>query len=111
MTAEALLDFVEVPRDGAAPWRIARRLRPASAQAGRAGHVWLGGFASDMRGSKASFLDARAAASGRAMLRFDYSGHGESAFDAPGGRFEDGRSATGRTEPGPISGPTEGRHS
>ncbi len=90
MTAEALLDFVEVPRDGAAPWRIARRLRPASAQGERAGHVWLGGFASDMGGSKASFLDARAAACGRAMLRFDYSGHGESAFDVPGGRFEDG---------------------
>jgi len=91
VTAEALLDFVEVPRERAAPWRIARRLRPA-AQGGpaRAGYVWLGGFASDMRGSKASFLDARAAARGRAMLRFDYSGHGESAFDVSGGRFEDG---------------------
>jgi pimeloyl-ACP methyl ester carboxylesterase len=91
MTTEALLDFVEVQRDGAAFWRIARRRRPAS-QAGKSlpGYVWLGGFASDMRGAKASFLDARAVASGRAMLRFDYSGHGESAFDVPGGRFEDG---------------------
>lgn len=91
MTTEALLDFVTVPRDGAATWRIARRRRPAT-EAGktRPGYVWLGGFASDMQGAKASFLDARAAASGRAMLRFDYSGHGESAFDLPGGRFEDG---------------------
>ncbi len=89
MTDEALLDFVEVPHEGAAPWRIARRLRPAG-RSGRAGQVWLGGFASDMLGSKASFLDARAAASGSAMLRFDYSGHGESAFETPGGRFEDG---------------------
>ena len=91
MTTEATLDFLEVRRDDATCWRIARRLRPAS-EGGktRCGHVWLGGFASDMRGSKASFLDARAAASGRAMLRFDYSGHGESAFDVPGGRFEDG---------------------
>jgi len=91
MTTEAMLDFLEVRRDDATSWRIARRLRPASAgRKARPGHVWLGGFASDMRGSKASFLDARAAASGRAMLRFDYSGQGESAFDVPGGRFEDG---------------------
>jgi pimeloyl-ACP methyl ester carboxylesterase len=47
--------------------------------------VWLGGFKSDMRSTKASRLDAWAAAAGRAFLRFDYSGHGES-----GGRFEDG---------------------
>jgi len=91
MTTEAPLDFVEVSRDGTGSWRIARRRRHASQSApARAGHVWLGGFASDMLGAKASFLDARAAASGRAMLRFDYSGHGESAFDVPGGRFEDG---------------------
>ncbi|MGA9601987.1 MAG: alpha/beta fold hydrolase [Methylocystis sp.] len=91
MTTEATLDFLEVRRDDATSWRIARRRRPASESGKtRCGHVWLGGFASDMQGSKASFLDARAAASGRAMLRFDYSGHGESAFDVPGGRFEDG---------------------
>src|SRR5208337_2160049 len=45
---------------------------------------------SDMRGAKAAFLAARAAEQGRALLRFDYSGHGESALDAPGGRFEEG---------------------
>ncbi len=47
--------------------------------------VFLPGFASDMRGAKASALAAACAAAGRAMLRFDYSGHGES-----GGAFGDG---------------------
>ena len=92
MNGEDLSDYVEIPRaDGAPGWRIARRLREARG-AGRDGPglVWLGGFASDMRGAKASFVDAYAAAQGRALLRFDYSGHGESAFDTPGGRFEDG---------------------
>ncbi|WP_262270663.1 alpha/beta hydrolase [Microvirga yunnanensis] len=47
--------------------------------------VWLGGFKSDMRATKATALDTWAEANGRAFLRFDYSGHGES-----GGAFEDG---------------------
>ncbi len=47
--------------------------------------VWLGGFRSDMRGTKAERLSEQAARSGHAFLRFDYSGHGESE-----GRFEDG---------------------
>jgi len=92
MNAANKSDFVKIARPGRAPsWRIARRLRRAQgAGRGRPGVVWLGGFASDMRGAKASFIDAHTAAQGRAMLRFDYSGHGESAFDTPGGRFEDG---------------------
>lgn len=40
--------------------------------------VFLPGYASDMTGTKALALDAWAAANGRAMLRFDYSGCGES---------------------------------
>jgi pimeloyl-ACP methyl ester carboxylesterase len=46
--------------------------------------VFLPGYASDMAGTKALALDAWAAANGRAMLRFDYSGCGESpgAFEA-----------------------------
>ncbi len=46
--------------------------------------VWLGGFRSDMRATKAEALAGWAAAKGRAFLRFDYTGHGESegAFDA-----------------------------
>ena len=49
------------------------------------GLVWLGGFRSDMKGSKAEALAEWAAARGTAFLRFDYSGHGES-----GGSFMDG---------------------
>src|SRR4030088_1474825 len=49
------------------------------------GLVWLGGFKSDMQGTKALALDDWAAALGRACVRFDYSGHGES-----GGAFIDG---------------------
>lgn len=43
------------------------------------GVVFLGGFASDMEGSKATHLEAWASAQGRAYLRFDYSGHGSSS--------------------------------
>ncbi|SEK40401.1 Pimeloyl-ACP methyl ester carboxylesterase [Roseovarius nanhaiticus] len=53
---------------------------------GRApGTVFLGGFMSDMEGTKAVHLEARARADGRAFLRFDYSGHGASS-----GAFTDG---------------------
>jgi pimeloyl-ACP methyl ester carboxylesterase len=45
----------------------------------------MGGFSSDMKGTKAEALDQWAAAQGRACIRYDYSGHGES-----GGRFTDG---------------------
>ena len=47
--------------------------------------VWLGGYRSDMRGTKAEALDEWASRSGHAYLRHDYSGHGESA-----GAFADG---------------------
>lgn len=47
--------------------------------------VWLGGFRSDMRATKAEALDQWAHATGRRFVRFDYSGHGESD-----GRFEEG---------------------
>ena len=47
--------------------------------------VFLPGFKSDMNGSKALDLAEFCAERGRAMLRFDYSGHGES-----GGKFADG---------------------
>jgi pimeloyl-ACP methyl ester carboxylesterase len=43
--------------------------------------VWLGGFASDMAGSKAQALADWALASGRAYVRFDYYGHGQSSGD------------------------------
>jgi hypothetical protein len=43
--------------------------------------VWLGGFRSDMAGTKAQALADWAQASGRAYLRFDYLGHGGSSGD------------------------------
>jgi pimeloyl-ACP methyl ester carboxylesterase len=43
--------------------------------------VWLGGFRSDMTGTKAQALAGWAAAKGRSFLRFDYSAHGQSTGD------------------------------
>lgn len=43
--------------------------------------VWLGGLRSDMRATKAEALAAWAERSGRAFIRFDYAGHGESSGD------------------------------
>ena len=43
--------------------------------------VWLGGFRSDMAGTKAQALADWAAREGRAYVRFDYLGHGESSGD------------------------------
>jgi pimeloyl-ACP methyl ester carboxylesterase len=43
------------------------------------GVVFLGGLHSDMEGTKALFLEAWAIETGRAFLRFDYSGHGQSS--------------------------------
>ncbi|MCK4862461.1 MAG: alpha/beta hydrolase [Rhodobacteraceae bacterium] len=45
------------------------------------GVVFLGGFKSDMEGTKAVHLQEWAKANGRAFLRFDYSGHGQSSAD------------------------------
>ena len=42
------------------------------------GLVWLGGYRSDMNGTKAEHLDNYAERTGRAFLRHDYSGHGQS---------------------------------
>jgi len=53
------------------------------------GLVWLGGYRSDMLGTKAETLSNWAASNGRAFLRFDYSGHGES-----GGVFAEGTIST-----------------
>lgn len=62
-----------------------RRIALHQTGGGGPGVVFLGGFKSDMGGTKAVFLQGWAEAQGRAFLRFDYSGHGES-----GGAFEDG---------------------
>ncbi|MFT6912088.1 MAG: pimeloyl-ACP methyl ester carboxylesterase [Paracoccaceae bacterium] len=64
-----------------------RRLAYYATRAGADGPtiVFLGGFHSDMQGSKALHLEAWARAQGYAYLRFDYSGHGQSS-----GAFVDG---------------------
>ncbi|THV17351.1 alpha/beta hydrolase [Rhizobium rhizophilum] len=43
--------------------------------------VWLGGYRSDMAGTKAIEMDALAAEQGLTAVRFDYSGHGVSGGD------------------------------
>ncbi|MEM7291220.1 MAG: alpha/beta hydrolase [Pseudomonadota bacterium] len=45
------------------------------------GLVWLGGYRSDMAGTKAAALDQWAMETGHANCRHDYSGHGESGGD------------------------------
>jgi pimeloyl-ACP methyl ester carboxylesterase len=65
----------------AAGRRIAHHLTPGRGPV----VVFLGGFRSDMGGTKALALQDWAAARGRAFLRFDYSGHGASS-----GAFEEG---------------------
>jgi pimeloyl-ACP methyl ester carboxylesterase len=83
--------FIEVG-EGAAGRRIAVRAREPGGTSGAPGSTsgapglfWLGGFNSDMTGTKALALDQWAADHGRACVRFDYSGHGES-----GGTFIEG---------------------
>jgi pimeloyl-ACP methyl ester carboxylesterase len=72
--------------------RVERLLRPDGntvafvRTAGRSPTVvFLGGFRSDMTGTKAMALEDWAQRTGRAYLRFDYFGHGQSS-----GRFEEG---------------------
>ena len=74
--------FIEV---GQSKDSEARRIAVRTRTGGAPGLFWLGGFKSDMQGTKAIALDAWAAEHHRACVRFDYSGHGES-----GGAFIDG---------------------
>jgi pimeloyl-ACP methyl ester carboxylesterase len=67
--------------DGAARRGIAVRAQEGAAP----GLFWLGGYKSDMKGTKAVALADWAVGAGRACVRFDYSGHGESE-----GAFTDG---------------------
>ncbi|MCL6705889.1 alpha/beta hydrolase [Pseudomonas sp. R2.Fl] len=69
--------------EGDAARDIATLVRPARV-AGPA-LVWLGGYRSDMTGTKAVEMDALAGRLGLKAIRFDYSGHG-----ASGGAFRDG---------------------
>lgn len=62
-----------------------RRLAYHRLKGKKLGVVFLGGFKSDMEGSKAQFLQAWAEKYGYSFLRFDYSGHGQSS-----GEFTEG---------------------
>ena len=68
--------------------------------------LWLGGFRSDMGGTKAQALADWARASGRAFVRFDYFGHGESAGDFADGTIsrwrEDALAAVDQLTQGPL---------
>jgi pimeloyl-ACP methyl ester carboxylesterase len=70
------LKFIELGT-GKNARRIAVRAREGSAP----GLFWLGGFKSDMAGTKAVAVDRWSVERGRACIRFDYSGHGESSGD------------------------------
>jgi pimeloyl-ACP methyl ester carboxylesterase len=65
--------FLERPDGTRLAWRAVAGAGPAV--------VWLGGFRSDMAGTKAQALADWALAVGRAYVRFDYFGHGESGGD------------------------------
>jgi pimeloyl-ACP methyl ester carboxylesterase len=77
--SEPELQFLDVGA-GVAARRIAFRLRSGT----NPGLFWLPGFKSDMSSTKATALDRCCALQGRALVRFDYSGHGvsEGAFEA-----------------------------
>lgn len=72
-----MTEYLETPEGR----RIAYNRTPGTGP----GVVFLGGFKSDMEGTKALALEEWGKRTGRAFLRFDYSGHGVSD-----GRFEDG---------------------
>ena len=79
MTNTPDIQFLDRP-DGEKIAYVRQDARP-----GKASLVWLGGFKSDMDGTKALALEAWARATGRGLLRFDYYGHGVSSGD-----FEEG---------------------
>jgi len=83
---EAARDIAVLERSGSAP-----------------GLFWLGGFRSDMMGSKALALDALGAERGMAVTRFDYSGHGVS-----GGDFNEGSISRWLEEALSVFGQTHG---
>jgi len=69
--------FLDRPDGARLAWRMVEGAGPTV--------VWLGGFKSDMAGTKAQALAEWALARGRAYVRFDYFGHGDSTGD-----FKDG---------------------
>jgi pimeloyl-ACP methyl ester carboxylesterase len=82
--SEAHLTALKV--ESVAPARtIAVRAREGKSPSSGPSLFWLGGFKSDMKGTKAEALDRWAESQGRGCVRFDYSGHGESDGDFTAG--------------------------
>ncbi len=71
-------DFLELSQDRIIAYH---RTRAEGDGANLPGITFFGGFRSDMTGTKAIFLEEWAQARGRAFLRFDYRGHGQSSGD------------------------------
>lgn len=69
---------IEISRQIVGSDQDAREIAVAKRPGGNPGLFWLGGFKSDMEGSKALALDALGAQKGLGVTRFDYSGHGQS---------------------------------
>lgn len=69
--------FIDTPQGRRIAYRRTRGRGPCV--------LFLGGLKSDMEGTKAVHLEAWARSQGRAFVRLDYSGHGQSS-----GRFEEG---------------------
>jgi pimeloyl-ACP methyl ester carboxylesterase len=65
--------FLDRPDGARLAWRMVEGTGPTV--------VWLGGFKSDMTGTKAQALAEWGAAAGRGYVRFDYFGHGQSSGD------------------------------
>lgn len=78
---DAMTGFLDRPDGGRLAFEQVRGSEPTV--------VFLGGFASDMTGSKASHLDRWARDNGREFLRFDYSGHGKSSGNLQQGCVSD----------------------
>lgn len=85
--------------------RIAFHKTASCAQIAGPGVVFLGGFKSDMTGTKAMYLQKWALQRGKAFLRFDYSGHGASSGNfldgAIGDWFEDALAVIAANTEGP----------
>src|SRR5262245_46873396 len=71
--------------EGVAGLRIAYLEDGPKDETSRCGLFWLGGFKSEMTGTKATALADLADRTGRPCLRFDYSGHGASEGDLTDG--------------------------
>src|SRR5271168_4971463 len=85
MTNDNSLKFLHI---GEGRGRRALAVRPQGGA--EPGVLWLGGYKSDMKGTKAEALADWAQTAGRAFVRFDYSGHGESNNAESEHTFTDG---------------------